>query len=261
MKQTATRTTAGGSPHKVLPERSAECPPSGDIASQSMGPLVNLDHRRNPILAEKTIPVDLADALDGVPVHRRPISEKRRLMLLWRKQNAEAAVQELDHECELFGFTKGQFSLLDLLKATLAKIGPADVTLSTWTANRQEALELGEMKKSGAIRSMRWLVDLTFVRRDPEAAHAVRQIFGPEAIRVANVHSKFATFTNDKWRLVLRTSMNLNMNLRTEDFTIAHDPALFDFIQDVLARIWKHQPKSLAEHRPYDVHRLFKELT
>ena len=182
-------------------------------------------------------------------------------MLLWRKQNAESALATLDHETELFGFTKGQFSLLDLLKATLRQTGPADIALSTWTANRMEALELGEMQKAGAIRSMRWLVDLTFCRRDPEAAHAVRQIFGPDAIRVANVHSKFCTFKNDQWRLVLRTSMNLNMNPRTEDFTIAHDPELFDFIADMLARVWAHQPKSLAEHRPYDVHRLFKELS
>ncbi len=68
----------------------------------------------------------------------------------------------------------------------LAHVGPADVALSTWTANRQEALELAEMHKAGTIRGMRWLVDLTFVRRDPEAAHAVRQMFGVDAIRIAN---------------------------------------------------------------------------
>ena len=221
-----------------------------------------LEVRINPLLRNDSArPVDIAEALDGVPaVHRRRIPEKRRLMLLWRRENAEQAVADLDHEYELYAFTKGQYSLLDLTKAILAKTGPAHFCLSTWTANRQEALELGNMQQAGSILSMRWLVDLTFTRRDPEAAHAVRQIFGPDSIRIANVHSKFATFANNQWKVVLRTSANLNMNVRSEDYTLAHDPPLFNFIQDVLARIWKHQPRSLAEHRPYDVHRLFKEL-
>ena len=204
--------------------------------------------------------VDLAE-VDFEPLHRRKVSEQRRLMLLWRKQSAEQALDGLDRETELFGFTKGQFSLSDLIKAALAHTGPADFCLSTWTANRQEALELGEMKKAGAIRSMRWLVDLTFVRRDPQAAHAVREIFGADAIRVASVHSKFATFGNEKWKLVIRTSMNLNMNPRSEDFTIAHDPPLFDFLQAMLAKVWTHQPRGVDDHRPYEVQRRFGGLT
>ena len=107
---------------------------------------------------------------------------------------------------------------------------------------------------------MRWLVDLTFVRRDPEAAQAIRQAFGVEAIRVANVHSKFCLFKTDDWQLVLRGSFNLNMNPRTEDFTLAHDPELFAFIEAMLAKVWAHQPGSLDKHRPYDVHKIFKEL-
>jgi len=214
----------------------------------------------NPILRKRQQFLDMAE-VDFASQHRKPISEKRCLMLLWRKQNAIEAVSGLDHETEIFGFTKGQFSLMDLMKAILERTGPADVSLSTWTANRQEAIELTAMHKAGIIRTMKWLVDLTFVRRDPEAAHAVRQAFGVEAIRVANVHSKFCLFGNNAWRLVLRGSFNLNMNPRTEDFTLAHDPELYGFIEDMLARVWKHQLGGLDKHRPYDVHKIFRELT
>ena len=213
----------------------------------------------NPILAEKQRFLDLGN-VDFTAQHRKPISEQRRLMLLWRRQSAVNAVKGLDHEHEIFGFTKGQFSLLDLIKAILTHTGPADVSLSTWTASRTEAIELTAMKAAGTLRTMRWLVDLTFVRRDPEAAHAIRQAFGVEAIRVANVHSKFCLFKNDAWRLVLRGSFNLNMNPRTEDFTIAHDPELFAFIETMLAKVWAHQPGSLDKHRPYEIHKIFKEL-
>jgi len=213
----------------------------------------------NPILEPHQQIINLAD-VDFAAQHRKPISKQRQLMLLWRRQSAVEAVKDLDHEHEIFGFTKGQFSLLDLMKAILQKTGPADVSLSTWTASRKEAIELTAMKTAGTIRTMRWLVDLTFVRRDPEAAHAIRQAFGVEAIRVANVHSKFCLFETDAWRLVLRGSFNLNMNPRTEDFTIAHDPGLFAFIETMLTKIWAHQPAGLDKIKPYDVHKIFGKL-
>jgi hypothetical protein len=101
---------------------------------------------------------------------------------------------------------------------------------------------------------------MTFVRRDPEAAAAIRKDFGPEAIRVAHCHAKFAMFYNQSWKLVLRTSMNLNMNPRTEDFQLAHDPELFDFLHGIMDRIWKLQPRSLAEAKPGVVSQHFKRL-
>ena len=39
------------------------------MASKRMGPPANLDHRQNPILAEKTVPVDLAEALEWLREH------------------------------------------------------------------------------------------------------------------------------------------------------------------------------------------------
>jgi len=182
-------------------------------------------------------------------------------MLLWRKQNAVDAIAPLTREVEIYGLTKGQFSLLDLLKAVLAKTGPASMDLSTWTANRKEALELAAMKQRGELVAVRWLVDMTFCRRDPEATAAIRQDFGADAIRVAHVHAKFALFYNETWKLVLRTSMNLNMNPRTEDFHLAHDPELFDFIHGVMNRVWKLQPRTLAEAKPGTISQAFKKET
>jgi hypothetical protein len=102
---------------------------------------------------------------------------------------------------------------------------------------------------------------MTFVRRDPEAAAAIRADFGAEAIRVAHCHAKFALFYNDAWKLVLRTSMNLNMNPRTEDYHLAHDPELFDFIHDIMNRIWKLQHRTLAEAKPGIISQAFKRET
>jgi len=64
---------------------------------------------------------------------------------------------------------------------------------------------------------------------------------------VANTHSKFALFRNDAWQLVLRSSMNLNMNPRFEDFTLAHDPELMTFMQTIVDEIWTKQKRTLAD--------------
>ena len=117
------------------------------------------------------------------------------------------------------------------------------------------------MKQRGELVAVRWLVDMTFCRRDPEATAAIRQDFGADAIRVAHVHAKFALFYNETWKLVLRTSMNLNMNPRTEDFHLAHDPELFDFIHGVMDRIWKLQPRTLAQAKPGTISQAFKKET
>lgn len=171
----------------------------------------------------------------------------RDLRELTHKETAAQAIAGLNFENEIYGFTKGQFSLLDLLEACLDITGPTSLQISTWTAARHEIQKLADLQKRGRLLSVRWLIDFTFARRDPEAAHQIRQSFGIETIRVARCHAKFALFGNERWRLVLRSSMNLNMNPRTEDFTLANDPELYAFIGNILDRVWARQSRSLAD--------------
>ncbi|ADG67960.1 hypothetical protein Plim_2133 [Planctopirus limnophila DSM 3776] len=216
----------------------------------------------NPLLATHAVKsVDVAE-LQAPTIHRHLLRETKRDMRdLRRRQTAAEAIAGLDHVHEIYGFTKGQFGLLQLLEAILERTGPARVSLSTWTAARHEIQTLDRHVKAGRLLSMRWLIDFSFARRDPEAAHQIRQTFGLDAIRVAQNHSKFALIEAEGWELVLRTSMNLNMNPRLEDFTLAHDPALASFLRDVLNDIWTRQKRSLAdasgrEQRQFFTHEL-----
>lgn len=212
----------------------------------------------NPLLhADQVQTVDVAEIEAPTVLVRSKLSRKRELRELRRKQTAAVAIAGLNHENELYGFTKGQFSLLDLIRAALEVTGPAQLSLSTWTAARHEIQALDRMLKAGEVVSMRWLVDFTFARRDPEAAHQIRQTFGLDAIRVAQNHAKFALFENDAWRLVIRTSMNLNMNPRFEDFAISHDPELADFLKRILDDIWTRQKRSLADASLKEARRFF----
>ena len=135
-----------------------------DILS-AMPPL-DLGARANPLLAAKSEPVVNPSVISQAVV-KRPIP-KREIMDLRRIECAAAAVATLERDgCELFGLTKGQFSLTDMIEAILEKTGPADLSISTWTAAKSDVSRMLELLSSNAIRSCRWLVDMTFMRRCP----------------------------------------------------------------------------------------------
>lgn len=47
---------------------------------------------------------------------------------------AHELIKDLGHGDMITGLTFGQFSLIDLIQATLRVTGPADVAISTWSA-------------------------------------------------------------------------------------------------------------------------------
>lgn len=200
----------------------------------------------NPLLTTATEPV--ADpAVITQSVIKRPIP-KREILDLRRKDCAADAVASLERDgMELFGLTKGQFSLTDIIEALLNKTGPADLSISTWTAANGDVTRMLELLRSGVIRSCRWLVDLTFMRRCPQLAAEIRAKFGADAIRVTKTHAKFCTITNEDWQIALRSSMNLNQNPRLESFQVGHDPELCQFLSSVMDEIWQRQNKGIAD--------------
>ena len=203
-------------------------------------------HKSNPLLASDPDPV-VDPAVIRQAVIKRPIP-KREIMDLRRIQSATEAVSGLERDgMELFGLTKGQFSLTDMIEAILEKTGPADLSISTWTAANGDVTRMLELLSSGAIRSCRWMVDLTFMRRCPQLTAEIRAKFGADAIRVTKTHAKFCTITNDDWQIALRSSMNLNQNPRMESFQVGHDPVLCQFLSEVLDDVWKRQDKGIAD--------------
>ena len=208
-------------------------------------PLIG-SHKSNPLLASDPDPV-VDPVVIRQAVIKRPIP-KREIMDLRRIQSATEAVAGLERDgMELFGLTKGQFSLTDMIEAILEKTGPADLSISTWTAANGDVTRMLELLSSGAIRSCRWLVDLTFMRRCPQLTSEIRAKFGADAIRVTKTHAKFCTITNDDWQIALRSSMNLNQNPRMESFQVGHDPVLCQFLSEVLDDVWKRQDKGIAD--------------
>jgi len=207
----------------------------------------------NPLFDQATGEVQL-DKLSASAVHRRRLNTARRQLRNLRSgEHAAQAIAGLDLETEIFGFTKGQFSLLDLIGVILPITGPAHLSISTWTAASFEIQSLSAMAQRGDITGTRWLIDFSMARREPAITAQLRENFGQENIRVALNHAKFCLFQNATWRAVLRSSMNLNMNPRYEDFQLAHDPELAAFLNALLDEVFAQQTKGQADARPYEI--------
>ena len=199
----------------------------------------DLKPERNPLLTpiSNGIVFDCAKTKTPYTVKGKTATNME-LRKLVRKQTAAEAIGNLYPGCSIFGLTKGQFSLVELVAVILKQTGPADVFLSTWTASGSDLTEAHGFIKSGAMRSFRCLVDNTFQRRKPAFASLIRELFGIESIRVTRNHAKFCLIRNDNWNLVLNTSMNLNVNARLEDFLLQDNIELAEFLQEFMDEIF-----------------------
>lgn len=142
---------------------------------------------------------------------------------------ASEAIGTLVPGCRVVGITKGQFSLLDLLRACLDQTGPADVLVSTWTTGIRDAETAAWLLRSGEIRSLQFLTDRSFPTRQPAYALRLVELFGEDAVVCTKTHAKFALIRNERWDLCIRSSMNLNRNPRFEQFDLDDSAEICDF--------------------------------
>jgi len=194
--------------------------------------------------------------------HRRAALEGKRII---RRQLAARTVAEavgpITPGCEVYGLSKGQFSLIDLIQYCLQAIGMAAVTISTWTAANSDIGFAYRLMTGGAIRSLRFLVDFSFPSRQPAYCAALRETFGDECIRISKNHAKFVLIRNEQWNLVIRSSMNLNENRRLETFEISDDRGMAEFLEGVIREIFDSQPAAgQFDKRPIDHIKDFERL-
>ena len=172
---------------------------------------------------------------------REPAGDTRRVIAA--DGNAERCLGRLMPGERIVGLTKGQFSLLDIIRAVLRQTGPADVRLSTWSTGIRDAETAAWMVRGGDMRSLQLLVDRSFPGRQPQYAARVTELFGDQSIVVTRVHAKVALIAAGDWRIAISSSMNLNRNPRFEQFDLVDDSRIHDFYGawfDELARAAPH---------------------
>lgn len=187
---------------------------------------------RNP----KLVP-DLPLSSAPVPATHKAKPRQRRINRV-ATGTAAQAIGAIEHECEVFALTNGQFGLTDILEHVIETTGPANVNIATWTAADGDLRRAHAFLLSSRITSCRFIVDPSFRSRKPEFCATLVNLFGNDAIRTTPLHGKFATIRNDEWSIAIRSSMNLNTNRRIETVEISDDPALCSFLCDLTDEIF-----------------------
>jgi hypothetical protein len=152
-------------------------------------------------------------------------------------RNAREAIGDLSPGMHTFALTRGQWSMIDGILATLDQTGPAHVSVWTWTVAEYEVQCVERLIMDKRLLSARLVIDLSGRSTNKGQFNALlnrwQVAFGADAIRYVVNHSKIARVWNDKWRCLLRGSMNLNFNPRFENFDISEGCAGFDLVTGV----------------------------
>jgi hypothetical protein len=181
-----------------------------------------------------------ADTAETIAAYRS--TRRHRTTRAFRHESAKVALDGIEPGVEIVCLTYGQFSLIDAITVLLEQTGPADVTISTWSAAHADLEHARTFLDNGLIRSIRFAVDRSFVNRQPEYCRSLVKIYGPDCIRSTRLHSKFVIIRNDRWNIAVRTSMNLNENPRLELIEVSDDPGLAGFLQAEVDRLFAQQP-------------------
>ncbi len=133
----------------------------------------------------------------------------------------------------LFAITRGQFSMIDAVLACLDQSGPADVSLWTWTVAEYEIECLERLRNDGRVRDATLVIDHGARNKNAGLIRQWKSTFGADSVRYVVNHSKIATIKSDKFKLLLRGSMNLNFNPRFEQFDLTEGGADYDLVKQV----------------------------
>ena len=151
-----------------------------------------------------------------------------------RGESARCCIGEITKGCDIFGLTKGDFSMIDILRHVAKQIGPCRIDIGTWTAAAAEIKQAFTMLEDKNIITMRWLVDRSFPARQGKYYASLLDKFGRNSVRLARFHAKFILLENDDFSVAIRTSMNLNENKRIEFYEISEGTPISGYLKQVV---------------------------
>lgn len=164
-----------------------------------------------------------------------------------RGESASRCIGPIEKGVEVFGITKGDFSMIDILRHVMSEIGPCRIDIGTWTASAADIQIAFDLLKSDDILGMRWIVDRSFPQRQERYYLALLDRFGQGCVRLARFHAKFILLENESYSVAVRTSMNLNLNRRIEFYEISEGTEISGFLREIVDYHFRYPPEDSYE--------------
>lgn len=182
--------------------------------------------------------------MKGRPRALRYESKHGTRKVVHRTGNAAKVIGDLAPGVRVTGLTAGQFSAVDALEHMVDQLGPADVRVSTWTTGIYDVERTRAIRVEGRIKDVRFLLDRGTFEKSPKYAGPLIEKLGVEAFRCLSAHAKVIIVHGERGSAVMRSSMNLNKNLRTEQFDIDVDDEVADFYRGWFDALWDEAGRS-----------------
>lgn len=148
-------------------------------------------------------------------------------------ENARQAVGTLIKNCEIFGITKGDISIVNIIEEVVKQVGKCNVTVVTWAAAGYDISKLKALKDSDFISEINFILDYSAESKlGKDRFKDMRDMF-PYNVYLTKIHAKSILIKNDDWNIVIRTSMNLNENKRMENFEISDCEILYGYLNNI----------------------------
>lgn len=97
-------------------------------------------------------------------------------------------------------------------------------------------------------------------KRGQATGAQVADVFGDDAIRTTRTHAKFVVITNSEWNIVITSSMNLNLNERSEQFSMTDCADTARFVLGIVDELWLELPAGATNDRKSPVLRGVKAM-
>lgn len=163
----------------------------------------------------------------------RRVNVERKTQHGMRGESARRCIGKIEKGVDIFGLTKGDFSMIDILRHIIDEIGPCDVDVGTWTAAHSDIKQAFTLLEDKRLRNVRFLVDRSFPARQPKYYQALLRAFGRDSVRMARFHAKFILAENDDYSVAVRTSMNLNENKRIEFYELSEGSPISGYLKHI----------------------------
>lgn len=161
-----------------------------------------------------------------------------------RTGNAARVIGELTPGVRVTGLTAGQFSAIDAMEHMIDQLGPSVVRVSTWTTGIYDVERTRAIRAAGRIKEARFLLDRGTFEKSPKFAGPLIEKLGVDAFRCLSVHAKIVMVHGERGAAVMRSSMNLNKNLRTEQFDIDVCDEVAGFYAGWFDALWEESGRS-----------------
>ena len=111
-------------------------------------------------------------------------------------------------------WSRGQWSMHELLDFLLIEVGQSDVFLTTWTITEDPMRKLFLLKQDGIIKKLHCILDHRIKGRKPKPFQLLENT--ADRLKLTECHAKSLVIINDRMPIAVIGSANLSRNPRLE---------------------------------------------